>query len=200
MNPFDARYRAAGEWFAPEFRSVADRAWGELLGLADAPEGPALSAGCGTGRAIVNLLQSSRPLSGFDISPTAVQIARTNHPSADWQVGDAGEPWPYSDSKFAIVVDEYCLHHLDWPARAVFLAEARRVLCDDGVYLSGTNLWSGDPAVAREGRTERRDRWTTQTYPTREEALDELALAELTPLHVLAGRRDIPFLEIVARR
>ena len=70
-------------------------------------------------------------LSGFDLSPAMVKLARQRlGEDADVRVVDLGAPLPYPDDAFDLVVASLYLHYVeDW---ASALAELRRVLRPGG--------------------------------------------------------------------
>ena len=51
---------------------------------------------------------------------------------ASFSVADLGQPWPFEDDSFDVVIDANCLHFFHGEGRGHFLAEARRVLKTDG--------------------------------------------------------------------
>lgn len=198
-DPFDDRYRRNGEWFPEESLAVTDSTWERLSKATSIPEGPALSAGCGTARVMEKFFSLGREVAGFDVSPVAVESARFRIPSGNWKVADAGAAWPYPSATYALVVDECCLHHMDWPKRAIFLKEARRVIRDDGVLLLASNLWGGPDGATTSDRTTVHENQVIQTYSTERELRSEIERAgfEIERFNILV--RDLPFAEVVAR-
>lgn len=90
-----------------------------------------LDAGCGSGPLAAALLDRGALVSGFDLSPAMVALARERlGEEADLQVADLGEPLPYDDATFDVVVCSLALHYVkDW---APPLQELRRVLRPGG--------------------------------------------------------------------
>ncbi|MGA8046970.1 MAG: class I SAM-dependent methyltransferase [Dermatophilaceae bacterium] len=85
-----------------------------------------LDAGCGSGPLTDALRTKGAQVSGFDLSPAMVTLARERlGDDADLRVADLGAPLPYRDDEFDLVVVSLALHYVqDWdPA----LAELRRV-------------------------------------------------------------------------
>lgn len=90
-----------------------------------------LDAGCGSGPLASALGDRGAIVSGFDLSPVMVDLARERlgH-DADLRVADLGEQLPYADDAFDIVVCSLTMHYLkDWAGP---LAELRRVLRPGG--------------------------------------------------------------------
>lgn len=90
-----------------------------------------LDAGCGAGALAEVLRDEGAVVSGFDLSPEMVALARERlGEDADLKVADLGERLPYDDDSFDIVVCSLALHYLkDWIAP---LTELRRVLRPGG--------------------------------------------------------------------
>lgn len=75
-----------------------------------------LDYGCGNGASSRELLaHGARHVYGLDLSPTAIELARSQGlANATFEVGDAHQlPWP--DRTFDVVVGRAILHHLDLP-------------------------------------------------------------------------------------
>jgi ubiquinone/menaquinone biosynthesis C-methylase UbiE len=90
-----------------------------------------LDAGCGSGPLTEALRARGAVVSGFDLSPAMVELARRRlGAEADVRVADLGAPLPYRDDRFDLVVASLALHYVeDW---ASALAELRRVLKPGG--------------------------------------------------------------------
>jgi ubiquinone/menaquinone biosynthesis C-methylase UbiE len=114
-NLFNAHYER------PEMIRLA----GDVAGL------DVLDAGCGSGPLTEALRAKNAVLSGFDLSPAMVDLARRRlGEDADVRVADLGAPLPYADDRFDLVVASLALHYVeDW---ASALAELRRVLKPGG--------------------------------------------------------------------
>ena len=90
-----------------------------------------LDAGCGSGPLAEVLRAKGADVSGFDLSPAMVELARERlGREADLRVADLSAPLPYPDDRFDLVVASLSLHYVeDW---ASALAELRRVLTPGG--------------------------------------------------------------------
>ncbi len=109
-------------WYArPEVLRLA----GDLAGLR------VLDAGCGSGPLAVSAREQGATVSGFDSSPAMVEIARRRTgEDVNLQVARLGEPLPFADDAFDVVIASLVLHYLqDWTDA---LAELRRVLVPGG--------------------------------------------------------------------
>jgi ubiquinone/menaquinone biosynthesis C-methylase UbiE len=123
-DSFAAAYSASNEnnlfnayYARPEMLRLA----GDVAGL------KVLDAGCGAGPLMDALRARGAVVSGFDLSPAMVELARRRlGETADVRVADLGAPLPYPDDAFDLVVASLSLHYVeDW---ASALAELRRVL------------------------------------------------------------------------
>ena len=127
-DSFAAAYSARNEnslfnafYERPEMIRLA----GDVAGL------KVLDAGCGSGPLTEALRARGAAVSGFDLSPVMVELARKRlGEDADVRVADLGAPLPYPDDTFDLVVSSLALHYVkDW---ASALAELRRVLKPGG--------------------------------------------------------------------
>jgi ubiquinone/menaquinone biosynthesis C-methylase UbiE len=127
-DSFAAAYSASNEnnlfnayYARPEMIRLA----GDVAGL------EILDAGCGSGPLMEALRGKDASVSGFDLSPAMVELARERlGEDADLKVADLGAPLPYPDDTFDRVVASLSLHYVkDW---ASALAELRRVLRPGG--------------------------------------------------------------------
>lgn len=135
ISPGAADYDA----FAAAYAEANDRglfhAWyarPELLRLAGDVDGlRVLDAGCGHGPLAAELRALGAIVSGFDLSPGMVAIAKARlGENSDVRVADLTEPLPYDDDCFDLVVCSLALHYVeDW---APTLSELRRVLRPGG--------------------------------------------------------------------
>jgi ubiquinone/menaquinone biosynthesis C-methylase UbiE len=104
----------------------------EMVRLAGDVEGlQVLDAGCGSGPLMEALRSGGAVVSGFDLSPAMVELARRRlGADADVRVADLAAPLPYPDGGFDVVVASLSLHYVeDWAAA---LGELRRVLKPGG--------------------------------------------------------------------
>jgi SAM-dependent methyltransferase len=104
----------------------------EMLRLAGDVSGlRVLDAGCGSGPLTAALQARGATVTGFDVSAAMVDLARRRlGEDADLHVADLGEPLPFADASFDLVVASLVLHYLqDWSGP---LAELRRVLRPGG--------------------------------------------------------------------
>lgn len=103
-----------------------------LLRLAGVSDGQhVLDVACGTGvvaRAAQNLVGPSGRVSGIDLNPAMIDVARECAPDVDWRVGDAAD-LPYDES-FDAVLCQSALFFFPDPARAC--REMARVLRPGG--------------------------------------------------------------------
>ena len=123
-DSFAAAYSASNDnnlFNAYYARPETIRLAGDVAGLR------VLDAGCGSGPVMEALRAKDGVVSGFDLSPAMVELARQRlGEDADLRVGDLGAPLPYPDDAFDLVVASLSLHYVkDW---ASALAELRRVL------------------------------------------------------------------------
>lgn len=161
----EERLRAARQYWdsaAPEFDSEADHglrdplvraAWTALL-KNWLPEGSAriLDIGCGTGSLSVLLAGGGHTVTGIDLSPAMIALAKAKAAAqnlkADFQVMDAADP-ELAPRRFNLILCRHLLWALPEPdqvlQRWVRLLEPRgRCILIEGFWETGTGLHSGD--------------------------------------------------------
>lgn len=106
----------------------------DLLG-----RGRVVDVGCGTGRAVCELLERGSDPVGIDPSEEMISVARERWP-ADFRIGDAYS-LPLADGEATGYRADKVFHVLESPDRA--LAEARRVLAPGGRIVLVGQDWDG---------------------------------------------------------
>jgi ubiquinone/menaquinone biosynthesis C-methylase UbiE len=97
-----------------------------------------LDVACGPGYVTAEAARRGAVVTGLDLSPTMVGIARARHPALTFQEGDA-QALPFPDRSFDAVTMNFGILHLPTPERA--LTEAARVLQPGGRY--AFTAWAG---------------------------------------------------------
>ena len=96
------------------------------------PSGRALDAACGTGRWTEFLADSGQQVTGVDVTPEMLDVARSRVPLADFQQGSI-ESLPFEDATFDSVVCALALTHLT--ALDDVFREFSRVLVSGGTLV-----------------------------------------------------------------
>ena len=83
-------YQAGAEEFdAARSRSLFERGWLDRFLALVPPGAPVLDLGCGAGEPITaHLIARGHPVTGVDLSPAMLAIARARWPGGDWREGD----------------------------------------------------------------------------------------------------------------
>lgn len=144
-----AAARAYEELFVP----ALFRQWAPLLAKAAQvqPGKRVLDVACGTGvlaRELATLVGTSGSVTGLDLMPGMVEVAKDIAPGIEWKQGSA-EELPFPDQSFDAVVSQFGL--MFFPDRVTSLREMLRVLTPGGrlavaVWDSLDNI----PAIAAE--------------------------------------------------
>jgi len=80
---------AAGAWDAGRTRAFFERAWIDHAVAACAPGAPVLDLGCGAGEPIAaHMIARGFRVTGLDVAPAMLSLARARLPQADWRAGD----------------------------------------------------------------------------------------------------------------
>lgn len=101
-----------------------------------------LDAGCGTGRLVGPLRELGLEVTGVDLSPGMLAMARSAHPDVVFAAADLRR-MPFADHRFAGVVAWYSLINCAPDDLAAALAEVARVLRPGGHVLTGFQSGAG---------------------------------------------------------
>jgi ubiquinone/menaquinone biosynthesis C-methylase UbiE len=103
---------------------------------AELVRGPVLDVGCGTGFATAELARLGVEVSGLDLSPGMLEVARRRLPEVTFEIGSM-LALPHADGSFAGVVAWYSTIHVPDPELPTALTELARVLRPGGHLLLG---------------------------------------------------------------
>ena len=108
-----------------------------------------LDIGCGAGYGSAELAHSATSVAGVDISPEAVEQARSAYPAANLQfLAASATAIPFPDASFDLITCFEVIEHIqDWE---LLLTEARRLLTPGGQFIVSTP----NKAYYAESRTE----------------------------------------------
>jgi len=125
---------AAAEYFEAHFVPAIFATWAPILVDACAiPQGQrVLDVACGTGivaRVASERLGGAGEVTGLDLNPSMIKVARRLRPDLDWREGDATE-MPFPDASFDAVLCQAGL--MFFPDPVATLREMRRVLSRGG--------------------------------------------------------------------
>ncbi|WP_346621551.1 class I SAM-dependent methyltransferase [Blastococcus montanus] len=135
-------YDAIAEKYAELFRAELDdapldrallRGFAELV-RRDHPDAQVLEVGSGPGAVSAHLHQLELQVSGIDLSPAMVDIARREHPEVSFDVGEMSA-LDRADAGLAGLVAWYSLIHVPGPQRQGVIDEFHRVLRPGGYAL-----------------------------------------------------------------
>lgn len=107
-----------------------------------------LDLGCGTGRNANYLAELGNTVTGFEISQTAIDLARTRAKemglAVDYQLQNIGTKYSFDDNMFDLILDVTSSNSLNEKERALYLAETHRVLKTGGYFFVKTLCKEGD--------------------------------------------------------
>jgi ubiquinone/menaquinone biosynthesis C-methylase UbiE len=137
-----------------EFKAAQRKGWASFAPLAAVTTGPAgklvafarvqsgqrvLDVGCGTGVVAVTAARAGARVSGLDLTPELLEVARENAQLAgvqiDFREGDA-EALPFDDGAFDVVLSQF--GHMFAPRPEVAVREMLRVLRPGGTVAFST--------------------------------------------------------------
>jgi ubiquinone/menaquinone biosynthesis C-methylase UbiE len=94
-----------------------------------------LEVGCGTGKNLMLYRQAGCSVYGIDLSPSMLEVARTQlGEGADLQLGNASN-MPYQDNFFDLVIAMFILHEMPSEIRPPVMREMIRVTKQEGRVL-----------------------------------------------------------------
>lgn len=105
-----------------------------------------LDAGCGTGRLVATLQAGGLEVTGVDLSPGMLDVARSVHPEVRFRVAGLAR-LPFDAEAFAGVLAWYSLIHVPPEDLPGPLTEIARVLRPGGFFLTGFQIGSGHRIV-----------------------------------------------------
>lgn len=107
-----------------------------------------LDLGSGNGKHANYLARLGNNVTGFEISPTAIAIARDRAKeidiSVDYQCRNIGEQYPCDDEYFDLVIDVMSSNSLNERERTIYLKEVYRVLKTGGHFFVRALCKNGD--------------------------------------------------------
>jgi SAM-dependent methyltransferase len=114
---------------------------------AASPGDPVLDLGCGTGELVTAALATRYVVTGVDISPRSIELARRAVPGADFVVADIATV-ELPDVSFALVTAFFSLIHLPAAEQAPALARIARWLRPGGTLVA--TLDAGEAGDSRD--------------------------------------------------
>lgn len=96
--------------------------------------GPVADLGCGPGRIAAHLAGLGMDVSGLDLSPGMVDVARREHPGLAFEVGSMLD-LPYADGELAGALAWYSVIHIPQSEQDALFAELARVVRPSGWLL-----------------------------------------------------------------
>ncbi|MCD6078053.1 MAG: hypothetical protein K0R89_1991 [Ramlibacter sp.] len=103
-----------------------------------AGEHPVLEIGCGYGDDTATLAAAGLSVIGFDLSRTALAVARRRVPSARLERRDIREPLPGAGG-YGVVLASLSLHYFPWTETVRIVAGIRDALRPDGILVCRLN-------------------------------------------------------------
>lgn len=120
--------------------------------------GPVAELGCGPGLVTAHLRDLGVDVSGVDLSPVMIDIARATYPDLRFEVGSMNA-LDMADDHLRGVVSWYSIIHVPPGEVPAYFAEFRRVLAPGGHLLLGFFESEGDPVMPFDHRVTTAYRW-----------------------------------------
>jgi ubiquinone/menaquinone biosynthesis C-methylase UbiE len=149
MDPFGAAavraaYDLTAEGYAEAFandllRLPVDRAVLDSVAERLDGESPVLDLGCGPGQVGQYLMDHGLRVVGLDLALQMLRVARRRTGNRSLAVGDMRSA-PLGSESIAGVVAFYSIHHLPRSELGIALAEVRRILKPNGLFVVATHL------------------------------------------------------------
>jgi SAM-dependent methyltransferase len=149
FGEFKARQREGWKYFAPLAMTTTPTA-AKLVHFAEVrPKQKVLDVGCGTGVVAVTARRAGAVVTGLDLTPDLLAVAKENAAIAEvndvmWKEGDV-ENLPFRDGEFDVVLSQFA--HIFAPRPEVALREMLRVLKTGGRI--AFNTWPPESVIGR---------------------------------------------------
>jgi ubiquinone/menaquinone biosynthesis C-methylase UbiE len=146
---FKATQREGWKSFAPLAMMTTPTA-AKLVSFAEVrPKQKALDVGCGTGVVAITARRAGAVVTGLDLTPELLAVAKENAAIAEvddviWKEGDA-ESLPFRDGEFDVVLSQFA--HIFAPRPEVAAREMLRVLKPGGRIAFST--WPAESVIGR---------------------------------------------------
>jgi SAM-dependent methyltransferase len=109
------------------------------LAVTHAGDGPVLEIGCGHGDDTAVLAGAGLKVKAFDLSRTAVAVAKLRAPSATIECRDVRDPFPVAPGQAGLVVASLSLHYFGWQETVAIVQRIHEVLHPGGLLLCRLN-------------------------------------------------------------
>lgn len=108
----------------------------------------ALDLGSGTGKHANYLAELGNKVAGIELAPTALRMSQDRAKklgvTVDYRLGSIGEPYPFPDHAFDLVIDVMSSNSLNERERVIYLEEVERVLKPGGHFFVRALCKDGD--------------------------------------------------------
>ena len=126
---------------------------------------PVLEIGCGFGDDTAALAAAGLSVIGFDLSRSAVAIARLRVASARLECRDIRDPLPECAVRLGVIVASLSLHYFPWDETVRIVDRVRAALAEGGIRMSPE--LNGRPTLRRSefsstGTRHLRSRWSDE--------------------------------------
>ena len=107
--------------------------------VAHAGDAPVLESGCGHGDDTAVLAAAGLKVKAFDLSRTAVAVAKARVPTATFECRDIRDPFTVAPGQAGLVVASLSLHYFGWEETVAIVQRVREVLRPGGLLLCRLN-------------------------------------------------------------
>ncbi|WP_425565132.1 class I SAM-dependent methyltransferase [Saccharopolyspora taberi] len=118
--------------------------------------GPVAELGCGSGRVAAHLRDLGLDMSGVDLSPALIELARQEYPDLRFEIGSM-DALDLADGALGGIVAWYSVIHAPPQEIPSYFAEFARVLAPGGHLLLG--FFEGEPLTAFDHKVVTAYRW-----------------------------------------
>lgn len=113
-----------------------------------------MDLGCGLGNNTLFLLEKGKEVLACDYSDVAIETIQKEMPKAQTKLFDMTKKFPIEDAFTDIVIADLSIHYFTKEVTKKVIAEIRRILKPNGIFLFRVNSVKDSNFIARENQME----------------------------------------------
>lgn len=136
-----------------------------------------IDLGCGLGNNVQFLLEKGKEVLACDYSDVAIKTIKKEMPKTQTKLFDMTKKFPIADNFTDIVIADLSIHYFTKEVTKAIIAEIRRILKLNGVFLFRVNSIQDSNFIARQNRIEDEFFWEEREQRSKR-CFDEKSIGE----------------------